>query len=307
MTSTEDRAAERLIIAVNERRDAVIDFIDAARAELSLSLFRCDDDSVLDAVGRAVERGVRVRALVTERARGSKAHLKELRRRIKKLGADVRRYADPVVRYHAKYAIADDRLAIVASLNFTRKCFRDTCDFMLVSRDTALAGELRRLFDADWFGRTYLPKGAAGERLMVAPENARPRFVECLRQATRSIRLIDPKLQDPAMLMLLRSREAEGVTIDVRGEEGLGTLVPHGKLLMVDDELAVIGSIALSTLALEFRRELAVAIRDRRCLDDVNDFWGSLPAKPVPPKPRSGDGGRSQEASASFSNQEPAS
>jgi phosphatidylserine/phosphatidylglycerophosphate/cardiolipin synthase-like enzyme len=271
---TDGPAAERLVIGIGERREAVVDFIDSARADLSLSLFRCDDDSVLDAVGRAARRGVHVRALVTGRARGSKTHLKELRKRMTRLGADVRRYADPVVRYHAKYAIADNRSAMVASLNYTRKCFDATCDFVLVSQETSLAGELQQLFDADWDGRPYAP---AADRLIVAPDNARQRFVELLRQATRTIRLIDPKVQDPGMLTLLKSRAADGVGVDVRSDEALGTLVPHGKLLVIDDDVAVIGSIAMSTLALEFRRELAVAIRDRGILERVNEFWDALP------------------------------
>jgi hypothetical protein len=64
---------------------------------------------------------------------------------------------------------------------------------------------------------------------------------------------------------------------------------------MVDDALAVTGSIALSTLALEFRRELAVVIRDRESLERLNTFWRSLPAW------------RSRATSRSFLNQEPAS
>ena len=292
MTVTGGQARERLVIAPGERRDAVVSFIDSARERLSLSLFRCDDETVLDAMGCAARRGVHVRALMTERARGSKKHLKDLRKRIKQLGVEVRRYADPVVRYHAKFAIADGRAAMVASLNFTRKCFRDTCDFMLLSEDPPLAGELNRLFDADWEGGVYTP-GRAADRLIVGPEHARSRFAALIQQATRTIRLIDPKIGDSAMLMLLKSRESDGITVDLRCDEGLGELIPHGKLLMIDDALAVTGSIALSTLALEFRRELAVVIRDRGSLERLNAFWGSLPAR------------RSRPVSASFSNQEP--
>ena len=37
-------------------------------------------------------------------------------------------HTDPVVKYHAKYLVADDGPAVVASLNLTRKCFERTCD-----------------------------------------------------------------------------------------------------------------------------------------------------------------------------------
>ena len=270
---------ERLIVAADERRPAVLGLIDAACERLDLSLFRCDDEAVVDAIGRAAARGVRVRALLTRRARGSKAHLKQLRTTLKAFGVDVRRYGDAVVRYHAKYLAADEGPAIVASLNFTGKCFGPTCDFMLVSTDGRLVAGLRRVFEADWHGTAYAPTPAADdERLIVGPERARARFTALLAQATRRIRLIDPKITDPAMLALLNGRMAEGIEVDVRGATGLGSWLPHGKLLVIDDVVASIGSISFSTLSLEFRRELAVLVHDRACLDVLDRFWRSLPA-----------------------------
>jgi phosphatidylserine/phosphatidylglycerophosphate/cardiolipin synthase-like enzyme len=256
----------------------VIAVIDSARERLDLSVFRCDEDAVLDALERAVRRGVRVRALVTGRAKGSKAQLKRLRKMLEAIGVDVRRYGDTIVRYHAKYIVADSGPAVVASLNFTRKCFESTCDFMLVSSDERLVAALQLVFDADWDGVPYQPVEARADRLIVGPEQARAGFVALVGQATRRIRLIDPKISDPAMLLLLKKREAEGIQVDIRGRSGLGSLVAHGKLLMIDDEAAAIGSISLSTLALEFRRELAVVIHDRSSLDTLSRFWDSLPA-----------------------------
>ena len=273
--------AERLILAPEERRPAVLDIIESARERLALSVFRCDDEPVLDALAAAVRRGVRVRALVTSRAKGSKQQLKQLYRTLKTAGADVRRYEDPVVRYHAKYIVADDGPAFIASLNFTRKCFQATCDFVVVSYDRELVQGLTRLFDADWDGTRYAVSDVPGHRLIVGPEQARRRFAALFEEATHRIRIIDPKISDPAMMTLLRERAAAGLKVDIRGAEALGPLVPHGKLIMIDDATAVIGSISLSTLALEFRRELAVVIRDRASLIALEQFWTSLPGVPT--------------------------
>lgn len=272
---------ERVISAPEERRQAVLDVIRSAQERLQLSLFRCDDQAVLDALAEAVQRGVMVRALLTGRAKRSKKQLKRLYKFLQECGVDVRRYADPVVRYHAKYVVADDGPGLVASLNFTRKCFEDTCDFLLVSHDTELVTALTRLFDADWCTVTGGLPDLPGDRLIVGPEQARRRFEALLRQATHRIRLIDPKINDPAMLTLLKAREADGIDVDVRAQDGLGSLVPHGKLLLIDDSAAVLGSISLSTLALEFRRELAVVIREKASLRALDNFWESLPSEPT--------------------------
>ena len=63
----------------------------------------------------------------------------------------------------------------------------------------------------------------------------------------------------------------------MRSRTGLGRLVAHGKLLIVDDTAAAIGSISLSTMALEFRRELAVVTHDSQSIAVLEDFWKSLP------------------------------
>ena len=52
--------------------------IGAAKRRLVLSLFRCDDFAVLDALAAALERGCDVEALLTKRAKGGKKRLKKL-------------------------------------------------------------------------------------------------------------------------------------------------------------------------------------------------------------------------------------
>jgi phosphatidylserine/phosphatidylglycerophosphate/cardiolipin synthase-like enzyme len=268
----------RVVIPPDDRRSAVIDTINSSREQLSLSIFRCDDDGVVEALAAAVKRGVHVRVLLTSRAKASKAHLKRLHDVLKAAGAEVRRYTDAVVRYHAKYIVADSATALIGSLNFTRKCFETTCDFAVVTHDPQVISAVTRLFDGDWRGDPYDPDTDPENQLIVGPEHARRRFAEMFESATERIRIIDPKIDDHAMLALLKRRAAAGLRVEIRGPTSLGSLVPHGKMLIIDDSVAVIGSISLSMLALEFRRELAVVTRDRASLATLDEFWQSLPA-----------------------------
>ena len=69
------QGVDQVVLAPEARRRAVLDLIDGARQRLRLSVFRCDDEEVIQALAASVARGVKVDALVTSRARGPKANL----------------------------------------------------------------------------------------------------------------------------------------------------------------------------------------------------------------------------------------
>ena len=236
-------AGEHIVFAPEEREDTVLRVIASAKTRLILSLFRCDDFKVLDALADALQRQVQVEILLTGRAKGWKKRLDRLWALLESMGARLYRYADPVVKYHAKYIVADDGPALVASLNFTQKCFRGTCDFLLTTHDPGVVSGLRRLFHADC-GVTGggLPKRLS-TRLIIGPEHARQQFTRLIQQARRSIRIVDPKLTDSAMLALLKAKRAAGVRVTVLGRGSLAGLVSHGKMILNDEETAVIGSL----------------------------------------------------------------
>jgi phosphatidylserine/phosphatidylglycerophosphate/cardiolipin synthase-like enzyme len=271
---------ERIVLDPELRRDTVIDLLRSASERLCLSLFRCSDVGVLEELGAALRRGVRVEVLLTKRAKGWKRRLQELWTSLEQMGARVHRYADPVVKYHAKYIVADDARALVGSLNFTRKCFERTSDFLHVTTDPEVVGGLVRLFDVDC-GRGQ-PEASFGSRLVLGPDGARQRLAEILQGARRSVRIIDTKVTDPSMVRLLdRLRVESGIAVDILSARKLGALRSHGKLMLVDGSRAVIGSMSLSALSLEFRRELALVIDDPECVAELDRWYDRLALAPV--------------------------
>src|SRR5205809_8132094 len=107
---------DRLVLTPSARRDAVLELLRSARQTITRSMFRCDDFSILDEIAAAVQRGVHVRILITQKARGWKKKLQELTLLLGSLGADVRPYQSSVMKYHAKYIVADDGPAYVSTL-----------------------------------------------------------------------------------------------------------------------------------------------------------------------------------------------
>lgn len=263
--------ADRIITSTAERRETVLDVIRRARKRIGLSLFRANDDEVFDELKRAVNRGVDVDVLVTSRAKGGKKKLKKLWQALEATGASIYPHTDPVVKYHAKYLIADDGPALVSSLNFTRKCFNKTIDAILVTEDRLIVKGLRALMEADRDGNP-LPDDLP-ERIVVGPERARRQLTTLLEQARESIRLIDAKLSDPGLTSLLNARRAEGVTVEVYEAKRYGELVSHGKIMLIDGRRAVVGSLALAALSLDFRREVAVVVEEPQAVAQVEELF----------------------------------
>jgi phosphatidylserine/phosphatidylglycerophosphate/cardiolipin synthase-like enzyme len=268
-----DRLGEQVVLAIEKRRGAIIDVIRSARKRLLISLFRCTDFPILDAIAEVRQRNVEVKLLLTPRARGWEKRLKELQAYLESMGVLVHPYSDPVVKYHAKYLVADDGPALVGSLNMTAKCFGATCDFILVTHEPEVVSGLQKLFEADWLApHSTFPAGISG-RLIIGPDRARAQFTALLEGARRSIHLIDHKMSDLSIQALLRSKKDSGVDVEILAASRLGGLLPHGKLVIVDGKSAAFGSMSLSALSLDFRREVAVIVDDARCVRKLKDFY----------------------------------
>jgi len=267
---------DRLIVDVEERRSALVDVIRGARRTITLSLFRCNDEAIFAELAAAVARGVAVDVLVTSRSKGGKKRREKLWNALEQTGASMHAYNDPVVKYHAKYLVADEGPAVVASLNFTKKCFKKTWDALVVTHDPAVVSGLKRLMAADCED-SALPSDLS-PRLIVGPERARVQLTTLITQAKTSIRLIDAKLSDPDLIELLKIRRAEGIAVDIYGAKRIGDLKSHGKILLVDESTLVVGSLALAALSLDFRREVAIAVTDPEAIAEAVQLFATVDA-----------------------------
>jgi len=268
--------ADRIVTTPDARRAAVLDVIGSARERLALSLFRCNDEAVFTALRAAVDRGVDVQVLVTSRAKGGKRKLRKLWRRLEETGAALHAYTDPVVKYHAKYLVADEGPALITSLNFTRKCFTDTCDALALTWDPAVVNGLYALMAADREGRPApdeLP-----DRLIIGPERARRQFTSLIEGARSSIQVIDAKLSDPGLIALLNGRRAQGIAVIPHAGKVLCGMRSHGKIMLLDEARAVVGSLALTALSLDFRREVALVVDEPAAVAAVADLFRSIGA-----------------------------
>jgi phosphatidylserine/phosphatidylglycerophosphate/cardiolipin synthase-like enzyme len=285
--------SDRLLLEPSERRAAVFNLIRGARSRLSLSLFRGTDKSFFRELKAAVDRGVAVEVLVTSRAKGGRRKLMKLWQRLERTKASIYPYDDPSVKYHAKYIVADEGPALVTTLNFTRKCFTETCDAVVLTWDPRVIAALRQIMANDRDGLQAPP--VLPERLILGPERARRQLTSRLEQATSSVHIVDAKLSDPSILALLDRRRADGLDVRVHDGPRVGALKSHGKMMIIDGTRAIIGSLALTALSLDYRREVAIEVTEPAAVAALEGLFRSagVSAPPSSSAPAGAAGGAS--------------
>ena len=77
----------------------------------------------------------------------------------------------------------------------------------------------------------------------------------------------------------MKERRNEGITVSVLGKHPKGGLVPHGKMMIIDESRAILGSTALSTLSLDFRREVSVVVHEPALVKRLNLSYQQMSAK----------------------------
>lgn len=244
----------------------IVQAIRTARKKVDIFIFRFDRDEIEKALGSAVQRGVTVRALIAHTNRGGEARLRKLEQRLLAAGVLVSRTSDDLIRYHAKYLIADSVLHLFG-FNFTKLDIDKSRSFAISTRDVNTVNEANRLFESD-ISRQPLTPGRSN--LVISPDNARATLTSFIRGARKELAIYDAKVHDPGMIKLLKERVARGVQVrvigNVKGKEGgidtrqLAGMRLHVRAIVRDGTRAFVGSQSLRKDELENRREVGLII-----------------------------------------------
>jgi phosphatidylserine/phosphatidylglycerophosphate/cardiolipin synthase-like enzyme len=246
----------------------VIQAIRRARTAIDICIFRLDRKELEVALAAAIQRGVRVRALIAHTNSGGEQNLRKLEQRLLGLGIMVTRTADELIRYHGKYMVADSTL-FVLGFNFTKIDIDKSRSFAIATRDVRTVKEALKLFESDATRQAYTP---ARSNLVVSPETAREMLGKFIRAAKKTLAIYDINFQDPAMIKVVKALASKGVEIRVIGKlkeviEGVTVRRPEGPRLHVraiirDGTRAFVGSQSLRKVELDKRREIGVLINN---------------------------------------------
>ncbi len=142
---------EGLLWSNSNSRYHMAQFIDAAEHHLDIQHPKYVDTTILDRIAAAADRGVKVHVLCGGRHGISDwdildtfASLRTLRR----FGVKVHKQKN--LRVHAKLLIADNRHALVGSMNIDRSAFDLRRELGITITDPDVVSRLKEVFDSDW-------------------------------------------------------------------------------------------------------------------------------------------------------------
>ncbi|WP_158943707.1 phospholipase D-like domain-containing protein [Granulicella sp. S190] len=281
-----------IIVLPDDSAQPILNAIHGAKDSIRVKMFVFSDPSLLQAVVAAHQRGVKVRVMLNPERRDGEKENDESRITLTEAGVEVLDSNPCFDLTHEKSMVIDDRMAFVESLNWETKNLTETRDYAIVTTHKHEVEEVMACFDADW-KREHFDAGEHSH-LIWCIGNGRQRLGQLIDEAKHSLWLQNERYQDPTIIEHLVRANQRGVKIHlmarpphklkkdklIEGVSGLRVLEDigvkihklkhiklHAKLLLADDERAIIGSINLAPGSFDSRRELAIEVRDEHIIE----------------------------------------
>ena len=281
-----------LIVLPDDTAKPIVEALAAAKRSLNIRMFLFTDPTLIESVIGAHHRGVKVRVMLNPARRSGEEENKESRRKLEKAGIEVRDSSPDFDLTHQKSMVIDETIGFVESLNWETRDLTETRDYAVATTNAREVGEMIVGFDADWERTRFTPDPKS--RLIWCPNNGRERIAEFIDSAKHTLYLQNERYQDTVIIERLVRAAKRGVKLHVMARpphtlkmaklvEGVGGLrivsdvgakvhklkglKLHAKLILADEERAIVGSINLAPGSFDARRELAVDLDARHVVE----------------------------------------
>jgi cardiolipin synthase len=302
---------DQFLIMPDDGMDGLIAPLRSARTAIDIYVFTLSNAEMLQALRDAVSRDVKVRALVDTHPSGNEAAGHAALHALKHAGVHANFAPAYFEHLHAKSYIVDSTLAMISSVNYLEDWQR-TRDYGLITSDAGVVQSLAHTFAADWEEKQDQTNSIPPSPLVLSPNNSRAVIAGLITSAQHSLLLEEEQVTDSDIISALAARSNAGVSVQLvtnaaqeKNAKPLADLLAqapkvgiryssklwmHAKLLIVDSERMLMGSVNLTGESLDKRREVSILITDlahiaRAVAASQADFEASSPT-PLDPTAR---------------------
>lgn len=286
----------QLIIEPQDGRKPILEAIHHAQSSIDLAIYGFTDPVLMQALIQAKQEGKKIRILLQHFPYKA---MNENLPAIQYFSKNHLNYAfTPPAFYflHQKTLIIDHRLALVMTFNFTRSTFKNQRNFGVIVTDPALVTEIQQVFDADWQHQSINPHQSA---LVWSPDNSRSKILNAINSAKTEIKIYTQSLNDYRIVGALAKAARQGIIVQVLMSGAMSSgkqdylrragvqlhinkhLVIHAKLMLIDQQKALLGSINFTQTSLDKNRELSLWVTApslvKVLLMVFQQDWGEIP------------------------------
>ncbi len=273
----------QLFVEPDAGRAPLLNAIENAQKEIDVVMYLWTDKKIAQALMKAQKRGVSVNVLIEKSPYEGEA----INTWLTNFWQDTRIHwqwapqdSSPLNFYHEKMMLIDHRAAWVMTLNFVNSSFNrkyPVRNFLLLDQNPTEVQAIQALFESDWQGKT--PVLQNNLNLVVSPVNSRAQLEALIENAQRSLNIYTDGLDDYALIGKLAQAARRGVTVEIicggkiidKAKKYLqknkvaiyvldenSPLKNHAKAMIVDDQMAFIGSENFTQNSLDSNRELGI-------------------------------------------------
>lgn len=197
---------------------------------------------------------------------------------------------------HQKTFIFDHNTALIMTFNLTHSTFQKERNFALLTTNSHIVNEIESVFNAD---KNHEPVLVTDPDLAWCPNNCRERILALIRHAEHSIKIYAQDVSDYSITGALAKAARNGIHVQLLLSESANRqhnikrfaylthagvkihfnkqYIIHAKVIIIDQERALLGSINLTESSINDNRELSLITTDanviRELLKTFNNDW----------------------------------
>lgn len=283
--------ADQLIIEPDAGRTPLLNAIQQANNSIDVVLYGLTDETLINALINAKNTGKKMTILLEPTPYKSENENNRAIRQLQKANITLKWPDNRFQLLHQKTFIFDKQTAIVMTFNLTHGSFTRERNFALVVTEPLLVKEINQVFAADCL---HQKTSVSQAQLVWSPDNSREKILQFIQSAHSDIHMYAQDVTDYQMIGALANAARLGKQVRILLSVSPGKLKSkkllflqkagviihnsrhyyiHAKVIIIDHQRALLGSINFTKASLENNRELSVFTEDPNVIQPLNTIF----------------------------------
>ena len=292
----------KVYVEPNDGEGVITDAIRGARKSVWLEMYLLTDRNVMSALEEAAHSGLDVRVMLEPHPFGGGGSPTRTIDELRAAGAKAQPTDPRFALTHEKGMIIDGTTAYIMTSNFSRSALGGTSgssgyanrEYGIIDTNSQDVQAVIAIFNADWNHSTVQFNDS---NLVVSPVNSRSAFMKLVSSAHHTLLIEAEELNDDTVEQAIAASAHNGVHVQVilpsaksSSSDSNGTgisilhqggvqvkedprLYMHAKIIVVDGQLAFVGSENISRQSLDENRELGIIVSDSSVLSTLQQTF----------------------------------